>query len=715
MIDYRSDLDAIECVEMFPIIEDIDEASQHKFSLLIVREVETYAGYVKLQLVIERVPCISIHWPFLRNKVRKGVFKNDKYGRIVFFDIPIENLHKMFYRLKNKPALKSETLLFENVICYRCSTWPSAAQEWLSRHRIHGYPSENTIQDIKSFGFFVVKKGHPFSSEVDLEWRISLSLQERKLMFNLSDVQHKRYFILKMFNRRIIKLDCITSYHWKTCLFYVMEENNHNVWEKRCLCHSVKLCIKQMLKWVKHGFCPNYFIPMDNLFDGKLNESLRLISELKIQELLEVGFDCLRFVTSDNICDYVKSRKAEELPNWLTTQSKKVYKESVTKIDMFLIDSSNDLFNRRILEYYYCQANENMAVFIEFLWSTLDRIKQIGTITEHTEEETNSSLALLTPYIYACLASNISAMAIRHHNLPVRYFLLFGSFIYFVKGDVPGRLKLISVLYALGLYTDCEWFIDQEDEQYMKYNPSVCTCRYTKIDDSTEVQSFVPSKSKVCTCISFLPSELPIMPDAMKYEMFRYVGVCLQEIERPNISCRWLYTAVVDYNVYFFLLKYLTKRNLRKTTESEEAQYSILKLLNELNVRHVDVACNLLAWIFITEMKTPMALLNLQLSFEMLNASQLCFTNLTDETQRKLYQFNTAKLHALVLLYNTWFSKQSSSFYFCFHCIFISPVKLQKCSRCKITTYCSKQCQRQNWKIHKAVCKIVRKYQKTYH
>jgi len=33
-----------------------------------------------------------------------------------------------------------------------------------------------------------------------------------------------------------------------------------------------------------------------------------------------------------------------------------------------------------------------------------------------------------------------------------------------------------------------------------------------------------------------------------------------------------------------------------------------------------------------------------------------------------------------------------------------SDTKLQSCSRCKITRYCSKQCQRTHWKTHKEMC-----------
>lgn len=79
---------------------------------------------------------------------------------------------------------------------------------------------------------FFFRKGHPFSPEVDLKCEVLFSLQERKLMFSLKDIQHKCYIVLKMINRDIINLDCITSYHWKTCLFCVIEEVNMAIWTK---------------------------------------------------------------------------------------------------------------------------------------------------------------------------------------------------------------------------------------------------------------------------------------------------------------------------------------------------------------------------------------------------------------------------------------------------------------------------------------------------
>lgn len=446
--------------------------------MIIVKDLDTPAGYVKLQLVINGEPCTDQHMHIVRGVTRKGCFKTDKTGRIVLFDFAKADGVHVFTRSKNKPALKSEKNPFDIVRCFRCKTWSSIAQDWLSRHRLYGWPTTDTIQELNSLGFFVIKKGHPLSSEIDLEWRISLSLQELKIMFNLTDVQHKCYFVLKLLNRDIIKLNYISSYHWKTCLFYVIEGNTKNIWERELVWHCVKLCIKQMLEWVKYGFCPNYFISKDNLFGGKLNQSQRSISEKRLEKLIHVGFNCFLYVKSHKVCDYVKSRKSIKDFELKMKHSQKVYREELIILTNSIIENTGFIFNIRILDHYFHASNENNATFIKFLWERLSCTQEDVPITEHTEEETKRSLSLLKPHIYMSLASNISAMAIQHQNPKVYNLLLLGSFICFFKGGITGRLKFISILYKIGLFTDCEWFLDQEDEHCIKYYPSLCICRF---------------------------------------------------------------------------------------------------------------------------------------------------------------------------------------------------------------------------------------------
>ncbi|CAG2235708.1 unnamed protein product [Mytilus edulis] len=621
--DARTDMDCIICDETLPVIEDISEAGQQPLSLLIVRELNTPAGYAKLQLVMNGVPCTHIHWPRVSDiNIPLKCLTTDSLGRMVLFDIPSIYGVNCGSRWANKPATKFGTI--DTVVCFRCKTWPAIAKEWLFRHRLYGWPSQEIIQEIKSLACFVVKKGHPLSSEIDLEWRISMSLQEKKLMFYLTDVQHKCYYALKILNRDVIKLKYLTSYHWKTCLLFVIEENNVNIWQKTRLCHSVKLCIEQMLKWVKRGFCPNYFIHTDNLFDGKLDGRRKLILENTLEHFFTVGYR-LDNELCNLLTDNPRSLENDKWSQWLQTR-KIEYEISLLDMNLTMSMYSGCISNIHILDKYYNQSNENVATFIHFLWEKIDQIQQDYTVTEHTLDETKSSMSLLIPFIY------------------VR------SFQYFVKGNLSGRLKFISVLYAIGLYKDCERFLEREDEQDIKRNPSVCICSITNFDLTQKDENHINTlNSNVCTCISFLPCELPVTPDAMKYEMFRYIGICLQENERPSILSTWNYRAVVDCNVYFFLLKYLIKRKLRKDQESEDARSSILDLLSGTNVRHCDVAYNVLAWTCSSDYLIPIALLFSAFSWIITNSFNPNLLVLNAEMKRTESQYNAAKLHALVL------------------------------------------------------------------
>lgn len=183
-----------------------------------------------------------------------------------------------------------------------------------------------------------------------------------------------------------------------------------------------------------------------------------------------------------------------------------------------------------------------------------------------------------TPYIYQCLASNISAMSIRYPNLQLWSFLLFGSYDCFFKGNLPGRLKFISVLYAIGLYNDYEWFLDREDEQYIRYSPTVCTCRCVDSDLSLVVYNGTPLP--ITVCMSFLPSELPYlsqMPWSMNCsDMLVFVQL---RKKKQNVFCRWQYRVVVDCYVYFFFLKYLIKKKLKMVHDFDDAIDRIKDLL----------------------------------------------------------------------------------------------------------------------------------------
>lgn len=708
-------MDVLWCDESPLVIEDLSIAKKDlsNYFLLILRESNTPAGYVKLQLVKKGVPVTLPTWTDCIDLKR---CKCDQFQRLLMidtYDIEGSSEDKKYVRQKNKPAATYGIGMYhcDNVMCYRCRTWPTFAKDWISRDRLFGWPTKDMIEELRLLGFFVVKKGHPFSPEVNLEWRISFSLQERKLMCNLTDIQHKCYIVLKMINREIINLECITSYHWKTCLFYVIEENNMDIWTKKRLYYCVNVCIKHMLSWVEKKFCPNYFIPEENLFDGRMNTNLKkMMSESRLLKLLIHRFESMYLIKTSNMCDYVASRGSVETFQHLQSYSKNEYKKAVNVVYENMNSVVLRVFNLQI-ESCYKKANGNMYHFIKSVWKKLHSIQQIDTITEHTPEETKHALLLLLPHIYSCLASNIASMAIQHPNPKVRDFLLLGTFEYFMKGGLIGQLKFISVLYAIGLYQDCEWFLNHLDDDYVKYNPSVCGCIYKdnklyqkvpdNLNDNIELHA--------STCISFLRTEESITPYALKFEMFSCFGISLPHNKSNNKLCQWYNRAIVDSNIYFFLLKFLIARRLEKS--QMEPLFIFLNFVNDSrNINHEDVAWNLLAWCYTSIGISSIALKCLRRSTVLFNSIQLYSMEFIEDKIRKQHQITSAKLHFVVILYKIWFGREQQDNQFCFECLSCYSKELKTCSRCKIANFCSIQCREKNLKIHNDVCELVRRY-----
>lgn len=215
---------------------------------------------------------------------------------------------------------------------------------------------------------------------------------------------------------------------------------------------------------------------------------------------------------------------------------------------------------------------------------------------------------------------------------------------------------------------------------------------------------------ELSTCVSFMPNEFPIIPEALMYEMFRFVGIPLKETERTNKFCQWHYRAVLDNNILYFVLKYLIKKKVGSLRDSDATVKCILNLTLEKHFRHRDVAYNVLSWIFHSNFSTPKALFYLKASWTQMNSWDLgCFI-FTKEMQRKQYLFNSAKIHALVILYDTWFVRRTKNEFFCFQCLNCNRDNLTYCSGCKTANYCSRRCRRMNWEIHKTVCKIVQPF-----
>ena len=124
---------------------------------------------------------------------------------------------------------------------------------------------------------FLIPKSHPESQHPLLEWRLSFSLVERKILFNIPDYQRTAYIIIKETLDGSFKnfkyVNGYKSYHLKTILLELTTQP----------CEGFKnayLFVKALLERLCNAYrmkkLPNFFIPSQNLLK---NENVSFIDE----------------------------------------------------------------------------------------------------------------------------------------------------------------------------------------------------------------------------------------------------------------------------------------------------------------------------------------------------------------------------------------------------------------------------------------------------
>ncbi|XP_062609457.1 uncharacterized protein LOC134271241 isoform X2 [Saccostrea cucullata] len=190
--------------------------------------------------------------------------------------------------------------------CFVSDLWPPSAFPWIDR--CHSWPQPHVVHDIVKNGCHFVAIGHKLGKHEDHEWRISFSLAEQKLVYVMNHCQFLTYGLLKLFLTEIInngvgdddKLLC--SYHMKTAVFWVIQQNTIPHWCPQNLLGCFWVCFKLILKWVYEGVCPNFFIPGNNMFLSKIHGVKQHQLFISMSELYEKGLAFLVHSPSIRSC-----------------------------------------------------------------------------------------------------------------------------------------------------------------------------------------------------------------------------------------------------------------------------------------------------------------------------------------------------------------------------------------------------------------------------
>ncbi|XP_061190083.1 uncharacterized protein LOC133197922 [Saccostrea echinata] len=284
-----SDVDVMCWPDNYRVIWDVHQSqcyNIHMKELILCDCSESPPGFTLLYLLSPRLYS-EIHGACVRMKNRHYISSSKHREMMCFAEPQSSTLHgpcvSRFHGI----------LGYDFAHCLASDIWPPSASSWIDRS--NSWPQYHIVHDIVKSGCHFVAVGHKLGRHEHNEWRISFSLAEQKLVYAMNHCQFLTYGLLKLFLNRIInnglgdddKLLC--SYHIKTAVFWVIQQNMIPYWCPHTVLYSSWVCFKLILKWVYEGVCPNFFIPSNNMFLSNIYGEAQNVLFIRLYELYKIG------------------------------------------------------------------------------------------------------------------------------------------------------------------------------------------------------------------------------------------------------------------------------------------------------------------------------------------------------------------------------------------------------------------------------------------
>src|SRR6218665_113041 len=289
-----TDIDAMYCDMTFCAIYDhVKIPERLARNVLIIETKDCHAGFARLR---HGVQYFRKHNVMYKHDMEKGpaytyqLSIGTTYLRAV--------LGKIYPRWKNICNLSKD-----DVYSLSCPLWPPDAHDWITRKRINGWPSTDTINAIVKSGCHLVSKPHAKNPNDDTQWRYSFSQAETILIHNIwTHVQKYIYHLLRIIKADIVS-KCggknktfISNYYVKTLLLWACEEKPSEFWEERNIVTSVRELLLNLIENLIERNLPHYFVSENNIMDNLSHKtdidneisSLHNYSEDQILELVRL-------------------------------------------------------------------------------------------------------------------------------------------------------------------------------------------------------------------------------------------------------------------------------------------------------------------------------------------------------------------------------------------------------------------------------------------
>ena len=181
--------------------------------------------------------------------------------------------------------------------CFKSDKFPEEAHCFIKRLHKADWPSASTLKEIVSGGCHFVAIGAKESPTELVEWRISFSATEKILIHSMNHIQFLCYGLLKIFLKEAIDFNTeikglLCSYFLKTALFWEISKG-HMQWNASNFLSCFWTCFIRLLHWINNEYCPNFFIPENNMFAGKVYGADRKCLLSYLMPLYQEGYYCL--------------------------------------------------------------------------------------------------------------------------------------------------------------------------------------------------------------------------------------------------------------------------------------------------------------------------------------------------------------------------------------------------------------------------------------
>ncbi|VDH99858.1 Hypothetical predicted protein [Mytilus galloprovincialis] len=246
---------------------------------------------------------------------------NGHYKRLIqsmYIDKNIYN-ESMFFTEIHGPCSSSICGSYDFLSTYECHSWPRNAAEWITRPRSYQWPQTELIEDIVRDNVLLAPIGSKSNKKKEdpYEWRMSFSIAEKMLIHSFNHTQILCYALLKytlkeVIHRKIKGTMC--SYFMKTLLFWMIEESHIYQWQPNRLFECFQACIKRLMFFVQNNVLPNYFIPHNNLIEGKIDVQKKTSLLSILQTFVTNGTHSLRQIqTFSSLFDNREAPLSSEL------------------------------------------------------------------------------------------------------------------------------------------------------------------------------------------------------------------------------------------------------------------------------------------------------------------------------------------------------------------------------------------------------------------